>query len=124
MPIRRVFDAAAILLPLLSGTALAEDQQAAQTHVSLQYHQLVPPGRDSTAVFLDIFGRIRRDCALIGKAFDRTCRINNINIYTNANYSGELAGSQMINATAGLVLLANPAPAPPGSGPAAPAPKK
>lgn len=121
MPIHRVLAAAAALLLLVSGTALAEDQEAGQTHVQLQYHELVPPGGDRTAVFLEIFGRIRRDCDLIGKAFDRKCVISNINIYSNANYSGQLVGSPMINANAALVLLAKPAPA---SSSPAPAPVK
>lgn len=99
---------------LVAGPAAAQ-QPDQHSQIQLQYHELVPAGHDSTAVFLKIFDRIRTDCALVGKAFGKTCVINQLNIYTNANYSGEMAGSKMVNATATIALT------PDAGGPAAPA---
>ncbi|HLY45749.1 MAG TPA: hypothetical protein VKQ73_09235 [Stellaceae bacterium] len=100
-------------LGLLVAGAAAAQQPDQHSQIQLQYHELVPAGHDSTAVFLKIFDRIRTDCALVGKAFGKTCVINQLNIYTNANYSGEMAGSKMVNATATIAL------APDAGGPAA-----
>jgi hypothetical protein len=103
MSVCRVLAAVALLL-LLPGAASAQFPASQHSQIQLQYHELVPPGGDSTPILFKIFGQIRHDCEVIGKAFGRKCVINNINIYTNANYSGEMAGTRMINATASVVL--------------------
>lgn len=98
--------ALALLIP---GAALAQYPYR-QTQIQIQYHQLVAPDGETTPAFLKIFDHIRKDCALIGTAFHKQCAIRQINIYTNANYGGDLAGSRMINATANLVLIGHPGP--------------
>jgi hypothetical protein len=114
MSVCRVLAAAALLL-LLPWVASAQFPASQHSQVQLQYHELVPAGADSTTILFKIFGRIRHDCEVIGKAFGRKCVINNINIYTNTNYSGEMAGTRMINATASVMLPAEAAASRPSS---------
>lgn len=122
MPVLRVLVAAALVL-LLPGAATAQSPVPQQTQIQLQYHEVVPSGSDSTPVFLKIFERIQKDCGLVGKAFGRKCMISQINIYMNQNYSGEMAGTKMLNGSATIIMLPEQSDlAPPSSaGSAAPA---
>ncbi len=104
MPFCRTLATAAALLVLLSGGAMAQDRSQQPTQIQIQYHDLVPAGGDSAPVFLKIFDQMRKDCELVGKAFSRKCSISQINIYTNPNTSGDMAGTKMVNATATMTL--------------------
>ena len=104
MPTVRVFAAAVAAMALLLPAALAQPAAEQPTQIQIQYHELVPAGADSDAVFLKIFDHMRRDCVLVAKAFTRKCTISQINIYSNPANSGELAGAKMVNATATMML--------------------
>lgn len=101
----RIVPGVVALSLFLPGAAMAQSPYQHQTQIQIQYHERVASHADSAPVFLRIFGRIRKDCALVGKAFHKRCTIRQINIYTNSNYGGDLAGSRTINATANLVLI-------------------
>lgn len=108
MSIRRNFVVAGVLLALalsLPAAALAQNHGSPQTQIQLQYHEMIAAGADTTPVFLKIIDRLSNDCQLIGKAFAKKCMLTQLNIYSNQNFSGEMAGSRMVNATATIMLL-------------------
>ena len=113
MAVRQVVVAAVVLLLLLAPEAMAQGPAQQPTNIQIQYHEFVPADGDSTPVFLRIFDHIRKDCELVGKAFARKCTISQINIYTNPNNSGEMAGAKIVNATATMTLPADAAGASP-----------
>jgi hypothetical protein len=103
--LHRIALAGAIMLTLAH--AANAQSNPPQTQITINYHEVIPPGSDSTPVFLSIFDRLRHDCELVGKAFSRQCVITQININVNANY-GDMAGTRNLNANATIIL-------PPGS---------
>jgi hypothetical protein len=106
MSIYRTLIAAGALLLLLPSVTGAQSADRQMTQLQLQYHRLVPAGTDATPVFQIIFDQIRKDCERVATAFDNKCVIKQINIYSNAHRSGQMAGATMLNATATIVLPA------------------
>jgi hypothetical protein len=106
MSIYRTLIAAGALLLLLPGAAAAQSADRQMTQLQLQYHRLVPAGTNTTPIFQLIFDQIRKDCERVAAAFDNKCVIKQINIYSNAHRSGQMAGATMLNATATIILPA------------------
>ncbi len=104
MPIYRVLVAAIVAVVLLLPAASAA-QVSPQPQITLQYHEVIPADADNAPVFIKIFDRLRKDCELIGKAFDRRCVISQVNVNMNVNYSGDMTGARNLNANATVMLL-------------------
>ena len=119
MSIGRNLVVAVLLLVQWLPAAAAQNPGSPQTQIQLQYHEMVAAGADSTPVFLKIIDRINNDCQLVGKAFGKKCMITQLNIYSNANYAGDMSGSRTMNATATIMLLPETAGAPTAPAPAA-----
>lgn len=125
LPRQILFGIAALPL-VISNTGMAQlpDQQM---HIQLQYHEVVIAGSDPSQIRLKIYQQIQKDCQLAAKAFSRKCIINQISIYVNPNYMSN--ATPILNATANLVLIEEPAaasppcPASPASRPSPTSPK-
>lgn len=116
MPIHRVVGSATLAFAFLLPVASVA-QAPSQPQISLQYHEVLPPGADTAPVFIQIFDRLQKDCEAIGKAFNRKCVISQTNVNTNVNYGGDMTGTRNLNANATIILLPGPAEASPPTAP-------